>query len=58
MHHNFFFQPDGSAVDVHIHLGPMQTGAAVSEAQMRLNTARQMMRLATEALNQLEVKTL
>ncbi|XP_053380181.1 large proline-rich protein BAG6-like [Mercenaria mercenaria] len=45
---------DGSAVDVHIHLGPVQTGAAVSEAQMRLNTARQMMRLATEALNQLE----
>ncbi|XP_060599350.1 large proline-rich protein BAG6-like isoform X2 [Ruditapes philippinarum] len=46
--------PDGSAVDVHIHLGPVQTGATVSEAQMRLNTARQMMRLATEALNQLE----
>ena len=43
-------------MDVHIHLGPVQSGAQTSEAQLRLNTATQMNRLAREALNQLEVR--
>ncbi|KAL4219644.1 Large proline-rich protein bag6 [Mactra antiquata] len=45
---------DGSAVDVHIHLGPNQSGATTSEAQNRLNTAQRMIRIANDTLDQLE----
>ncbi|KAH3794339.1 hypothetical protein DPMN_147870 [Dreissena polymorpha] len=48
---------DGSGVDVHIHMGPINTGATTSEARMRLNNANLMIRLATEALEQLERET-
>ena len=43
-------------MDVHIHLGQVPSGQVESEAQMRLNQARRMIRLANETLNQLEVK--
>ena len=49
------FQNDGSAVDVHIHLGQVPGGQVESEAQMRLNQARRMIQLANETLDQLEV---
>ena len=43
-------------MDVHIHLGSVPGGQVESEAQMRLNHARRMIRLANETLDQLEVK--
>ena len=49
------FQNDGGALDVHIHLGSVPGGHVESEAQMRLNHARRMIRLANETLDQLEV---
>lgn len=47
-----FLQNDGSSVDVHIHLGQ---GQVESESQQRINQARQMLRMARENLQILEV---
>ncbi|KAL5011504.1 hypothetical protein ScPMuIL_010055 [Solemya velum] len=47
-------QADGSAVDVHIHLGQVPAAQVESEAQLRLNNARRMLRLAKETLDRLE----
>lgn len=47
-----FLQNDGSSVDVHIHLGQ---GQVESESQQRINQARQMLRVARENLQLLEV---